>query len=933
MSNDLDSFAFDFFDLFLRKSFQDVVIENLEQYEQIFEKKFQETKTEIAVKNILDLSEEQIKEIRDCLFKVYINKCSYQKKAVTKLEDPKHEEWLSKQESIQWNQWNAYEKYLLKEKKFCEKNIKEIGKLADTIVDRLENPLSTKEIKVKGLLMGEVQSGKTASFMAVLHKAIDVGWKFIIVLSGLTDDLRFQTQQRLNSNLIGYTLSKKSDRQNFGIREKIRGYDYVTFYPLTTLDKDFAKSACANILKGEDSGVYIAVCKKNSKILNNLFEWLGGVSGKYKDRKVIAEKIPCLIVDDEADQASPNTNKDEEEATAVNNAIRNLLDFFQKSSYLAVTATPYANIFINPQFKEDGKDKLPDLFPRNFIYIKPSPTGYTGVEELFGEDPEKTDCVKNELEQKVVITIPPKQEEIFKEPIKKGTKIDKLPPSLIEAIRYFFCCCAFKEITTDGHLSMLAHIDYRKDNHKIISDLITEFYKSEFNSIELEQGLDLNELSTNDRFIAYKKIWEQGCQSEDSIVHSETLQELSKEKFINIWRNNLLKAIDKVRIETINSDYKGEKLTKIYEDVKNAKMLLIGGYALSRGVTIEGLCVTYLSRKSSTVDTLLQMGRFFGYRGFDIKIMKIWLSKTIKKMYEEASNAQKEFVEQVKIMNDNNQTPTTFGFKIRKAPANLKLRVAAKNKMYHSKTVTLDVNIAGHPLHCSKLPVEQELLQQNIITVKKFIESIGESEESEKNNDIVWNNIDSEKIANLVADFNSYGWGDINRADISKFIKDKLSKEKWTVTLLSNTRTRTSHSKLDLFGLGKEIVSVPSRIYVKDQGKKFFYFDHGAIMRGQDLTRRLNDEERKALLDENNKIDNYDYLRNKAKLKLNPQLIIYSVDPVFNDSTDPKLYKNLICGLGIGVPCTNDLERTELKMNYEINDTYEFNLSEEVVYE
>lgn len=913
----------------------------LDTYPIVFEQKYGEVLKQISpILKSVNVTDDDLNDLKNDCFNKFQNKCSFQSSEIISLVDPNHKEWLQeKSSSIKWNQWDAYSNYLKTEKKFNSQYVDAIGELSNKIIDRIEDPEKNAEIKVKGLLMGEVQSGKTGSFMAVLHKATDVGWRFIIVLSGLTDDLRFQTQQRINSDFIGYTLSEREDHQNCGIREVSEHYDFINFEPLTTLHKDFSQNQLSKILKNQEKSVYVAVCKKQSIILNNLLKWLGGDPDspqKNADRREIANKIPCLIVDDEADLASPNTKKDYDEYSAVNGAIRNLLNFFNKSAYLAITATPYANIFINPQLHESQEQpNLPDLFPKNFIFVKPSPEGYVGVHQLFGVDEDQSDDLKNKLEEKVVITIDHNDEEIFKHPLKKDSVIDKLPPSLITALRYYFCCCVYKEMTIDSHVSMLAHIDYRKTNHKTISELIKVFYKKELNELKLCRGLPLEELQSNDRYLSYKKIWEQGCVSKSASINHETFESLSKTNFLSVWRRKFVKTMEKVKIETINSDYKGEKLADIYDKFPNSKLILVGGYALSRGITIEGLCVTYLTRKSATVDTLLQMGRFFGYRGYDIKIMKIWLGQNIKEMFEESAMAQQEFVTQVKIMNDHDQTPSTFGFKFHQAPANLKLRIAAKNKMYHSKSIVLDVNIAGHPLQSSKLPLEIELLKKNKEIVSSFIKKLGSHETLKhsnlnKNRDIVWKNVNSDLISDLVSNFNAYGWGDINRANIAEFINEKLKNEKWIVTVLSNNNEK--NDSLNLFNLNQSVYAIPSKVYIKDLGKKFIYFEKGSLMRSYDLVRRLTDDEKNELQKccGSKELDNNDVVRNKPNLQLSPQLIIYSVQPnFFMDAVDEKEYKNLICGLAIGIPCGNDLKKTELKLKYDVNDIFMFNLDRE----
>ena len=292
-------------------------------------------------------------------------------------------------------------------------------------------------------------------------------------------------------------------------------------------------------------------------------------------------------------------------------------------------------------------------------------------------------------------------------------------------------------------------------------------------------------------------------------------------------------------------------------------------------------------------------------------------------------------------MNDHNQTPSSFGFKLPKAPAYLKLRIAARNKMYHSSTLTLDVNIAGHPLQSSKLPLDVSYLKKNKEIVSAFLQDLNKNYDmfpktSEKFEDIYWNNVDSSKIAKLIADFNAFGWGDINRADIAAFIEEKLSSEKWIVSVISNNEQK--HDKYDLFELGRKVVAVPSKVYIKkmaDGERQFIYFSNGSIMRGSDLLRRLTVQEKEQLIaiSEEKQLLNNDVVRNKPMLNLSPQLLIYSVKPNFyKDAVVESDYMNLICGLVIAIPCSKDLKRTELKLQYDVNEIFLQNLNSDLGY-
>lgn len=937
-----------------------VNFKNIEQYDEFFVKTFTGVikNAEIALPEI-DIQcefEDELDDLKNELYKEFCPKFSGSSARLLQIIAPEHQEWLNaKKPKLSHSQWNAFSNYLLNCKHFTEESLKPIDDISEKIIDLLEDPTKKENIKVKGLLMGEVQSGKTNTFTAVCHKAIDVGWKFIIILAGMTNDLRVQTQKRMNSDLIGETLSSKAKEQFCGIKSFSKEYQKssVVFWNLTTTEDDFVQTQKSDKLEDRDNHVAIAICKKNSGILNNLISWLGGDENSdiNLDRKKIAKQMPCLIIDDESDQASINSNKDDEEATAVNTAIRTLTEFFDKSAYLAITATPFANIFINPQldlYLKDNPttDKLPDLYPKNFILVKPSPDNYVGVVQLFGDGDNEDNY--NKLQEQVVIPINHEDaNEIFATPLKKDSVIDKLPPSLIEAIRYFVCCCAMKEFLHDDHCTMLIHVDFRKNNHKSISELVSEFIENETNSIKLEKGFDAYELENSETFKAYQKIWNEGCQRKQHKEDAPKFIDITKKNFLEVWRKYLFKAIEKIRLETINSDNDGEKLSSIYENHKNTKLIAVGGYALARGITLEGLCVTYLCRKSSSIDTLLQMGRFFGYRENCIDYMKIWMTKTIEEMFEEAAQAQIEFVNQVQEMNDSpNANPLTFGFKIKKAPTYLKLRIAAANKMRHSQDVTLDINIPGHALQSSKLPMRVEDLDNNIQEIKKFLSKIGEPRpeiigkntiEHGYNKDIVWNNVDPEKIATLIDNFNAYGWGDVNKQSISKYIRDKLLNERWQVRVIS--KNRGNDKAEDVFGISRKIGKAAGKLRIKKQDNcQYFYFSKGSIMSGDDLGRCLSKDDYVELCEickimnpEKKSITAPDILTKLDDGVIPCQLLIYSLDPSFEEDNEinRETYKDKICGLVIGIPRNKDTKDKELTVKYSINDIYALNLNNE----
>lgn len=952
-----ENFLRTFFEMNVKKDLEEVEI-NFENYSEEFIKAFKKAETTYKTTffHMVPASEDEINDIKNEVFQACITKISYQSDGFTGVSDKKHKNWLNaKKDSIKWTQRDYFYKYL--EQKFSPKTIKAIDNLSDIVIDHLEDPKREAPISIKGLIMGEAQSGKTNLFTAICHKAIDAGWKFIIILSGMTNDLRIQTQKRMCKDLIGLSLDPESVTQKCGIGSFINDYDTkaADFIDLTRVDSDFSKdSTTKNLKKLSENNeekrpfVHIAIIKKNSTILSNLLEWLGQSDPlKNQDRKNIAKDLPCLIIDDEADQASPNGSEEKGEISKINGQIRELIQVFNKSAYLAVTATPYANIFINPQLDlENGDGRLPDLFPSNFIFIKDRPVGYTGIEELFGPGNEDN---YNELNEQVVVTIPENYDEVFEQPVKKGDKISCIPPSLKKAIRYFLCSCAYKDLTFNSHSTMMVHVDYRTGNQNDLAELIKDFLENEVNFIKNYQGDSQCVIENNLIYREYKQIWENGCQNSSSKKQAPTFKTLSGNDFYKVWHEKLYKAVKEIFIKTVNSDGDGQSLVSLYENNKNVRMIAVGGYALSRGVTLEGLCVTYLSRKAGTIDTLVQMGRFFGYREDCLSYMKIWTTNLITKLFEDACQAQAEFVAQVNAMNKADMTPEEFGYRIHKSPEYLKLRIAAKNKMFHSAVVTLDVEVAGHAFQSSKLPADIKEIEENRKLVSDFLLGLGEYEHNAPWDDYYWNDITSDAVAKLISEFSALSWGDVNKGIITNYIKDNMQNKKWQVRLISKTRNKTEEFiKENMFGLdlnGKKIGYSDSKVFEKEiNGKKFLSFNKGSIMSGTDLGRYLKqqndidlsediDDALKAIQDINDKINKTKNKKSNcisanAILRYNwekapAQLLIYSISPKFTEEGQQELkevYKNGLCALVVGIPAVQDDIRSSQKCDFYVNE-------------
>ena len=250
------------------------------------------------------------------------------------------------------------------------------------IVGHLQDPTSEGDWDRRGLVIGHVQSGKTANYMGVIARAADTGYKFIIVIAGIHNNLRKQTQERIDEGFVGRS-SEPGNRVDVGVGIN-RDYPYPA--ALTNIHHDFNKNTAAQSgwRINDFTKPIVLVIKKNVRTLNSLHNWLKEMNAQGHGR---ISDVPMLMIDDEADHASINTNRVDIDPTRTNEMIRKILRLFAKSCYVGYTATPFANIFINPESYGD-EEVYKELFPRDFIYSLDPPSTYFGPERFFLDEDE-----------------------------------------------------------------------------------------------------------------------------------------------------------------------------------------------------------------------------------------------------------------------------------------------------------------------------------------------------------------------------------------------------------------------------------------------------------------------------------------------------------------------------------------------------------------
>lgn len=369
------------------------------------------------------------------------------------------EAWFKKRKGqLKMDYWNAYKTYLEKDKYFSRNVVNNIDNVVDDITDLLGDPSVNKTFQRRGLVIGDVQSGKTANFIGLMCKACDVGYKLIVVLAGTSNVLRSQTQSRVDEGLIGMDSDKiLLSRELSRIGVSLYSEDVSRPVSVTSLSSDFNKRYANTLgLQLNQTNVPIVfVVKKNVSVLDNLNAWIRSLN-QINENGLIDSSL--LLIDDEADYASINTNKEDKDPTKTNEKITELLAMFTKTSYVGFTATPYANIFIDPKTTEDMCTD--PLFPKDYIYCLDAPTNYIGARNLFGE--EKSDCIKTIEDE------PDDEEDIDTNSIhyilplkhKKEADFDDVPSSLKRAILEFFIGNTVRDLRGDtkSHRSMLINI-------------------------------------------------------------------------------------------------------------------------------------------------------------------------------------------------------------------------------------------------------------------------------------------------------------------------------------------------------------------------------------------------------------------------------------------------------------------------------------------
>lgn len=606
---------------------------------------------------------------------------------------------------------DAYARYLRENKGWSQDQISDLEESTRLVTERLSDPEANDIFPVKGLVVGYVQSGKTANFTGVVARAADAGYRLIIVLAGTMNILRAQTQRRIDRELIGRPfitaedeVSYASDLGNFidhgALPSDMGQFDW---HRLTNIGGDYQrlKQGIQSLefrradrtkpfnhpdnLHAED--VRLLVVKKVPSVLQKVADDLNAIKSRLAD-------IPTLIIDDESDQASVNTKKptkqEIEDRTATNSAIVSLLQQLPRAQYVGYTATPFANVFIDPDNEEN-------LFPRDFIISLPRPQNYMGVADFHDlERPDKNIAGQNERTY-----------------VRNVVGDDNRPENLSRAIDSFILSGAIKlfrqSIRPDlaknfRHHTMLIHVSHLTAHHVAIAS-------------EVESCLDNGGYLTGKAWARLESLWSTDyslfCSTDADYPRPTNFNQI-RPFLADCWKR-LVSGPKRVLIvngeANDNPDFEGDDIWKI----------VVGGAKLSRGYTIEGLTVSYYRRRAGAADALMQMGRWFGFRDGYRDLVRLYIGRQEKtgtkgtidlyEAFEAVCRDEMEFrAELKKYANPINGKPVLPRQVPPLVPAHL-LRPTASNKMYNA--IVTFKNFSGDWKEPTLAPVQDSQIKQN----------------------------------------------------------------------------------------------------------------------------------------------------------------------------------------------------------------------------
>lgn len=735
--------------------------------------------------------------------------------------------WLNEEKSnINFELWNRYKMNLsLNDPSFP---INDLDDFTDIILDKCNNPKEKNSFDRRGMVVGHVQSGKTANYVGLINKATDAGYKLIIVLAGTIGSLRRQTQERIDSGFIGRSSSAFIQGKDTG---RIIG---VGSTPVNAMIIPFTSSYYRNGDEGDFNGKVanslnidigkqpiVLVIKKNKSILENLIDWLSkDVNYTEVDGFKKLFNVPTLIIDDEADAASVNATKSIKDIKTINGLIRVLINMFNQSTFVGYTATPYANLFISQLYddsivrKVKGKEYLvgEDLFPKHFIVNIKAPSNYIGAAKIFGlEDP--VTGVSNEPLPLFRQLIPEEFQDIFPFKVNGATPLPVIiPQSLEKAIKNFIITCAVRRLRghEKKHNSMLVHVALLVKWIDRVAYLVNESLRDLKDRIAASDPFifkELKQIYENDFMPTTETVLENMGYT-DLKIKVHPWEEVEKE---------IRKAASKIIVRAVhgkktiaNLEYHGiEEIDyNLYPD--GLSVIAVGGSRLSRGITLEGLSVSYYLRTTKMYDSLMQMGRWFGYRPGYVDLCRIFTTEEVFDWFNHITVATEEMRNDFDLLHSLRKKPSDFRLKVRNHSG--LLTVTSLLKMNFAET--LEISFSGQNPQTYKFLKSQDIINNNYKVFQNLINELGlppiedriKNVRDENLKYLLYRKVNTDALCNFIDSY-IIDQPNIKNATLSSYIKKQEAENnisEWSIAVVNNNDKKVQVIK-DFTGTKEEV--------------------------------------------------------------------------------------------------------------------------------
>lgn len=727
-------------------------------------------------------------------------------KSTTMKNDTDHVEWLFASRKRDWHYWRRYRDYL--ESKLSDVVVDGIDEATEDILKLLEDPKRTDPWDRRGLVVGHVQSGKTSNYSGLICKAADAGYKIIIVLAGMHNNLRSQTQMRLEESFLGYeTTVDRDPGMPIGVAEF--GEDLKTNSATTRAENGDFSQAIAGHFHGisPEERPWLFVVKKQRTVLTALLQWIKtrvADSSSAADGRKLVTKLPLLMIDDEADNASVDTGEqifkddgtpdEEHQPKTINSLIRQILHAFTRKAYVGYTATPFANIFIH--HKGATTKEGADLFPRSFIINLAAPSNYIGPVRMFGRMTAEGRVGALPLVRDILDHYDPESDSGWMPPKHKKTHQptyggeEEVTPSLREAICSFVLACAARELRGQGnqHSSMLIHVTRFVDVQKHVREQVEKTVRRMRQRIRRGMGAE-------DTLAQLRELWES-----DFLPVRDQVAELSPEEerpqTMPEWSEVLAvlpDVVEDIEVRSINGTAKDA--LDYAKPGAALKVIAVGGDKLARGLTLEGLCVSYFVRTTKMYDTLMQMGRWFGYRPGYLDLCRLYTSPDLVKWFGHIADASEELREEFDFMAEANLTPEQYGLKVMSHEV---LTVTSPLKMRNAQPLSL--TYSGTRPQTILFHRDAKIQRQNLEATDALVSSLGNQWEEnlkyQRDGDPdswpgarLWRNVEASKVLAFLGTYATHPNATSAKAAVlSEFISKMLDTgqlKKWSVALLA----------------------------------------------------------------------------------------------------------------------------------------------------